>query len=202
MTRTKTVLIGEQGVFDGNLVNRVYSATAHSAIAEPADHNLVAWSMDPAMIPLASATFTAGVLNLVRLYVPVATQIASMSLQVVTSGASLTNVGAAIYTQAGVLQTSSVNSNGATATAFQSTGTKSISFTPVTVGPGFFYVGFWMTGTTMPALLRGSVSAAMNIGLATGSLRFATADTGRTTTAPSTFGAQVAAVSAYFAAVS
>lgn len=166
------------------------------------DHNLQAWSMDPAAIPLASTVLTAGQLNLVKLQVPSLTTIHAAYLQVVTAGATLSNVGVAIYSAAGALLTSSVNANGGTATTFQNTGTKTITFTSTPAVTGYFYVGFWTTGTTQPALLRGSQSAAMNINLAAPNFRFATANGSLTNAAPATLGTQTAAGNAYWAAVS
>lgn len=202
MPRFKTAVIGEAGIYDGT-GNRVYSPTnPQPAInPDPSDHGLKAWSFDPAPVPLNSSVLTAGTLNLVKMYVgsqPVT--ISSAYLQVVTAGATLTNVGVALYDPTGVRLTSSVNANGATATAFQSTGTKTITFSTPQTFSGYFYLGFWTTGTTQPALFRGTQSAAMNINLAAPNFRFAKSTTGLTTTAPTPFGTQTASSDAFFAA--
>lgn len=168
----------------------------------PSDHNVDAWSMDPAAIPLNSTALTAGALNLVKLQLPSLTSINTVFVTVATAGATLTNVGFALYSAAGALMTSSVNTNGATATAFQSTGVKTVTFTTPQIITGYFYVGFWSTGTTQPALLRASQSAAMNFNLSAPNLRFATANSGLTTAAPATLGTQSVAGNAWWVAVS
>ena len=168
----------------------------------PLDHGLKAWSSDPAVPTLSTIIPTAGLLHIVKLPLRSRQTISSAWTSVTTAGATLTNVGFALYSSAGALLTSSVNVNGATATAFQSTGSKQVTFTAQTIGPGSFYVAFWFTGTTLPTLMRNSVLAAMNFNLAAPNLRYATADAALTTAAPATLGAQTAASAAFWAAAS
>lgn len=161
-----------------------------------------AWSFDGACA-VNTQILTAGTLNVVRLWLDEfggVSPIASVSTVVATAGATLTNVGFALYSAAGALLTSSVNANGATATAFQTVGLKVVTFTSQNISPGSFYVAFWTTGTTQPTLAGGSTRASMNGPLATPNLRFATANTGLTTTAPSTLGAQTGAPTALWVA--
>lgn len=170
----------------------------------PQDHGADAWTGDPSVMPLASTVITGGTLNLQKLFLPVSTSISTVFTTVATAGATLTNVGFALYSAAGNLLTSSVNGaggTGSTATAFQSTGVKTVTFTSPQTINGYFYVGFWATGTTLPAMLRGSVSAAMNFNLAAPNLRFSTGATALTTAAPATMGTQTASANAYWVAV-
>jgi hypothetical protein len=76
------------------------------------------------------------------------------------------------------------------------------------VTPGQWYrVGFYANGTTLPTFARGSSVGAVgsdliNYGLSAPTLRFSTADTGRTTTMPGTLGSQTAAPIAWWAGLS
>ena len=66
--------------------------------------------------------------------------------------------------------------------------------TPLEVSaPALFKVGYWSVGSTPPSFARTATGNAipLNIGLpGPGTYRAATADTGLTTTAPATIGAQ------------
>lgn len=173
----------------------------------PASYGFKAWAGDPQNFASPSIIAAGGALNMVRLYNPGAQPltVSSASVLVTTAGATLTNVGFALYapsTQA--LLTSSVNANGATATAFQGTGVRTVTFTPQTIAGGAdVYVAFWFTGTTLPTLIRGAGSAlASNMTLASPNLRFCTANTGLTTAAPATYTAQTALNVAYWVGVS
>lgn len=169
---------------------------APSVIA-PSDAGFKVWAFDPAITVNNSLVGAAGTLNLTRLEnkTGAAMTVNSASVFVNTAGATLANVGFGVWAwgATGALLASSVNANGATATAFQSNGQKVVTFpTPPTVAAGAaFYVGFWFTGTTMPTLARASGTAAMhNVGFAATPFRYATANTGLTTAAPATLGAQ------------
>ena len=167
---------------------------------DPVDLGYKAWAFDP-VATQSTSTLTAGVLYVVRLWVRQPTTISSGIVYVFTAGATLTNVGFALYTAAGALLTSSVNANGATAAAFQSTGLKTVTFTTQTIAAGAFYLALWTTGTTQPALIRAiNFSALINGALVAPNLRFASANTGLTTTAPATMGTQTALGAALWAA--
>lgn len=153
------------------------------ALAE--DHGFKVWSFDPCNATNSTVIGTAGRLYLVRLPIREPITLSSMTVSVATAGASLTNVGFGYwnYAPTGALLASSVNANGATTTAFQSTGEKTVTFTPFTVS-GPVYAGFWFTGTTLPALHRSGNVQVTNFGLAATASRFGQANTGLTTTAP------------------
>lgn len=167
----------------------------------PTEHGFKVWSGDPPTFTTNSLLSASGTLQLVKLWTRTPTLISSVSVYVQTAGATLSNVGFGLYSAAGALLTSSVNANGATATAFQATGLKTVTFTTAQTINGGFYVGFWCAGTTMPALARGSgVPGVHNVNLAAPNFRFAIANTGLTTAAPATLGTQSSASVAYWVA--
>lgn len=182
--------------------------TPAANVPDPEDFGFKAWTFDHATVVNNTVVPTAGVMHCIRMRneTGAAMTISSMSLYVVTAGASLTNVGARIYDYASAgtgLSSASVNANGATAAAFQATGLKTITFTtPATIpSGGRFYASFWFTGTTMPALLRGSSSGPVNnIGTASPLWRYMTANTGLTNAAPGTIGTTTQGSNAWWAA--
>lgn len=186
----------------------LYPAPFLPAEVVAADHGFKTWSFDAQQGTAATIIPTAGLLHLVKMWNHSAApmSISTGYVNCGTAGASLTNVGFGLYTPTGqaLMGTASVNTAGATATAFQSTGLKAITFTAQVIAPGAgFYLGFWFTGTTMPTLARGSTSAAQaNMNLATPNLRFATANASLTTAAPTTYSAQTIAAAAYWTAAS
>lgn len=158
---------------------------------DPSDHGLKCWNYDP-MHADSSSVLVAGTLYVFLLYPRVTVSISTLWTAVFTGGATLTNVGFALYTQGGVLLTSSVNANGATAAAFQTVGLKTVTFsTPQTISAPF-YAAYWTTGTTQPAFGRtsGTNAGANNVNLASPNMRNATANTGLTTAAPANLTAQ------------
>lgn len=89
------------------------------------------------------------------------------------------------------------------AASWVSTGVKTIALTsPQTVTAGMVYVAYFSNGTTNPAFSRGNNTTAVNAGLGAGAYRYATADTGRTTTFASTLGTLTSLNAAVWAAVS
>lgn len=170
-------------------------------VAGPTDHGYKGWAFDPVIIN-GTGQPTAGGMNIVRIPIRAPISLASCSVLVATAGASLANAGFALYSAAGALLKSSVNTRGATATAFQSTGMKVITWdAPITVSTDV-YVGFWFTGTTMPAINKAAATgAASNLNLAAPNLRFATITGSYTTTAPATLTTQSAGPAAYWVGV-
>jgi len=158
----------------------------------PSWHGLAGWSGDFAMAQSGTPVSTAGQLNLCRIRVPAGSAtITTIHLLVSTGGSGLTNVGFATFTGAtgGALKQSVINANGATTTAFQTTGLQTVTIPSHVLNDGD-YVGFWFTGTTMPTIVRTANTQLVSIG--SSPFRFASANTGLTTTAPSTLGTQAA----------
>lgn len=195
---------GSLMVADSSQASGVRWTVADEINPGPGDHGAKAWTGDPSVMPLASTVITGGTLYLQRLYLARSATISTIYLTVATAGATLTNAGVALYNSSGTLITGAqaVNTSQATATSWQSTGFKTIALnTPPTI-QGYFFVGFWSTGTTLPAMLRGSQSSAINFGQSAPNLRFSTGATALTTTAPATMGTQTASGNAFWVAVS
>lgn len=158
----------------------------------PYDQGFIAWSLDPAMVS-SSSTPTSGTLQVVMLKIPYDATVSNIHMHVQTAGSSLTSG----RNFAG-LYDSSNNKLSLTAdqtTPWSSAGGKTMALvTPQAVTAGSIVkVCFWAVGTTTPSFSR-SVSfsgTAINLGQST-NFRFATADTGLTTTAPNTIGTQTA----------
>lgn len=136
-----------------------------------------------------------------KCYTPVALSVASIVMAVTTAGATLTSGQnfAAIYNSSKAL----LGQTGDQSTAWTSTGVKSMSISggPVIVPAGFYYVVVWSNGTTKPTFARGSNLNVTNGTLSNANSRFATADTGRTTTAPATLGTFGGFTTAYWCGV-
>jgi len=158
------------------------AVTGGGAGFTPSDHGFLTWSLDPALAS-SSSVFTAGVLQLVKVKLPVAATISNIGIVVSTAGNTLTNSYLALYDSTGTRQ-------GVTADQSSSWTTAGV-YTPALVTPysaaaGVYYVGILVgSATTVPALSRTSTSNAINAGLTAPGLRFGTSGTGLTAT-PST----------------
>jgi hypothetical protein len=169
-------------------------------VITPYDHGLIAWSFDPAASDRsAGVALTSGRAHVTLLDVPVPTTITNVRLYIFTAGTSLTagQSFAAIYEADGDLLRASADQS----TAFASTGEKVIPLsTPYVMStPGYIKAIVWSVFSgTAPALMRSSGSvagAANNVGMADPFFRTAVANTGLTTTAPSTIGTQTSSAS-------
>jgi hypothetical protein len=168
----------------------------------PADHGLLAWSVDPTLIT-SSGLATAGQMRGSLLRLPSDATITNLHLYAATAGATLTSgqCFAALYDSTNTLRgvTADQSSNWA------STGEKVMALTtPYVATAGLYKVVFWSNGTTQPGFARqltGGAAGLTNANMSTNYRAF-TADTGLTTTAPSTMGAQTAAAQIIWAAVS
>lgn len=158
----------------------------------PADHNLAAWTDDPNRAGSGQLLGTAGTIIGARIYMPAASTVGGIWTHVVVSGATLTTgqCFAALWDSAGALLDTSVDQAANWAAA---AGPKLASFATATTRPaGFYDIGVWFNGTTSPQLLRGASHSSMNLKLTGQAIRYWTADTGRTTTAPATLGTKTA----------
>jgi len=120
---------------------------------------------------------------------------------VTTAGSTLTasQCLAGLYQSGTLLGTTADQSTPWSSTGYK---TMAISGGAVAVVAGDVYVAFFANGTTLPTLLRGFNNTAVNGSLASPNLRFATADSGRTTSFPASMGSQSATALTYWAAVS
>ncbi|MGZ4519169.1 MAG: hypothetical protein ACXVGA_00970 [Mycobacteriaceae bacterium] len=170
----------------------------------PVDHGLVAWSYDP-IISASSAVSTGGTAVVCRVHVPVGSTITKALLYISAAGATLTSGQCFInlYDPTKALIGTSADQSA----AWQSTGLKTITLTEKTTGSmtnlaaGDYYVMWWANGTTIPAWRGAATVPIINANLSATNSRFATADTGLTTTAPTTLGTFAAASTAYWCAL-
>jgi hypothetical protein len=168
----------------------------------PEDHGLINWSFDPALAVNSSTPLaTAGTVYVNKLWVPRSVSVTNIVTFLTTGGSVLTagQCFVALY-QGGTLK--GVSADQAAAWATNGLKTAAIVGGPVALDQGAAYVAMWFNGTTGPAPLRGNSASAVNLNLAATASRFGTADTGRTTTAPSPLGTISAAVNAYWVALS
>jgi hypothetical protein len=193
---TQATSVGTTGkAADGGHVHPVYAWGA-------SDYGLITMAFDPAVaVNNATALATAGTLYVIRLHLPVAQNITNIVIYLSAAGGTLTTgqCFAALY-QGG----SKLGVTADQASAWGSTGLKTMAISggAVAAAAGDVYVGLWFNGTTGPASLRGLILNAVNLGLAASASRFGTADTGLTTTAPSTMATVAALNTAYWAALS
>lgn len=157
----------------------------------PIDHNLLAWTCDPALVNSQSVLAQAGRFEFARLHLPIASLVTNILLYVGTAGGSLTagQCFVSLHAASGALIAQSADQ----AAAWASTGLKTAALNGGArqVAAGDVYVGAWFNGTTGPALGRavgGGIgnSAFLNAGLSSPNFRFGTANTSLTTTAPAT----------------
>lgn len=189
------------------------AAAGTSTAASPADHvhprgwwtgtdlGYVAWAYDPAMTSGQANPGAAGRLELTRVHVDQAATVTNIEMVVSSVGVTLTagQCFAALYTAAGAL----LAQTGDQATAWTSLGVKTMALSSAqSVAAGDYYVAFWYQGTTAPQFSRQGNTAAINGKLAAPNLRYATANTGTTTTAPGTLGTQTSANNAWWVALS
>lgn len=163
----------------------------------PSDYGFFSWSADPTTTS-GNNTMVAGTAYVTRIKVPSAVSIASLWFHVGTAGVSLANTYAALY-QSNILivQSSDIS------TTLQSAGSKQITITPSPVIAGFIDVIVWCgSGITMPQLRGVATSSVINANLTGTAIRYASANTGLTTAAPSTLAAKTTSSFGYWAAVS
>lgn len=167
----------------------------------PEDHGLIAWAFDPSMTS-SSGIPTAGQLQMVRLKIPVACTITNIVVNLNTGGSVLTSG----ESFAGLFNASrgKLSITADQSTAWQSSGLKTMALAAAqAVAAGDVFVGFyWGAGTTGPTFARGASSNSLNAGLSTANSRYATADTGLTTTVPGTAATLVAGTNSWWVAVS
>jgi hypothetical protein len=160
---------------------------------------LLAWSFDPANAN-SNTGMTSGVLQLVRLYIPYPMTITGIILSAVNAGSALTNCYTALFDASKNLLSQSANRASTWGTTSGDKKGDLTSPQPIAT-PGYVFAGWWVGGGTSPSWARASsltTGTHNNLNLTGTSLRFSTANTGLTTTAPSTAGTQTAVVSSFF----
>lgn len=171
---------------------------------QPSDQGLKAWTGDPINgFSNSTALPTAGLLNVMRLRISGPTTITNILVYVGTGGTTLTSgqCFAALYrASAGTLIAQTADQ----ATAWASSGLKTMALSggPYTVTSDV-YAALWFNGTAGPQIARSTnLNAPFVNANMTSSFRIASADTGVTTTAPSTLGTQTAVGTGWWVALS
>lgn len=161
-------------------------STDTTALANPSDHNLAAWTCDPVNLQASLLALGSGTLQGARFKVNSATLITNLFMYVSTGGITLTSGRCRIglFTDAGAL----LSDCGDQSTAWSSTGLKTMPLAvPQAVSPWTWYkVAWYANGLTAPTFARGSNlnAAVLNAGMGPWTYRFFAADTGLTTALP------------------
>ena len=195
-------------------VNGTLAANEMAATYQPEDHNLGGWTFDPDIgVQNAPVAMTpAGTLHVARLRVlrPVITNI-HFHVGVPGSALVANQCYAAVFNDAGVMIginaiTASLHGTGVNGWGDGGAKTHPLTTPQAVTQYGWYKIVWWFNGTTGPAMSRASNSgsAIVNIGLTASTARFATANTGITTSAtlPGTLGAQTGGSTAWFVGVS
>lgn len=186
---------------DGTVQGQVTFTKAH-AIFQPSDQSHVAWAFDPGLgfDGVNTAMATAGRLYVVRVPIRVPVVVSNILLYITGIGVTLTSgqCKAALYDPSGTLLQTTADQS----TSWNSTGLKTMAITATSLSPGIHDVAWWFNGTTGPAPLRGASQSFINDIVGAGTPRMSLADTGRTTTAPSTLGTRTATNTIYWAGLS
>ena len=168
----------------------------------PSDSGLLAANFDPAAMAGSTALTINGTVYAMKLWTPAQISVTNIVMHVNTAGATLTSG----QNFAGLFDSSKarVGTSADQSTAWASTGLKTMALAsgPFNISAGYFYVAVFANGTTRPAFSRGSNIAVVNGALSAANARWASADTGRTTSFPATLGAFTAASNAYWCGVS
>jgi hypothetical protein len=171
----------------------------------PSDHGFLEWSGDLSIGLGSTALATAGTVYTTKVRVRRPRTVTSVCVYVVTAGTGLTTgqCFGALWQQAdgesgnAVMLRQSVDQ----AAGFAAGGLREMTLSStVDVVTGYAYIGYWFNGSGGPGLARGGNTALVNAGLSS-AYRWATADTGKTTTAPSPLGALTASNFAVWAAL-
>ena len=198
-----TALIGGYGV-DIVTDDPADTITFHlnGGITDASDYGLLAYNYDPCTIGSGQALGASGTLYVMKLRTPIPLSVTNVHAHVQTAGATLTagQNFAALYDGSKALLGQSADQS----TAWTSTGFKTMALTggAKSVPAGYFYIALWSNGTTRPAFGRAGSVAAINLGLTAANARWASANTGQTTTAPATLGTFTAQTQSYWAGVS
>lgn len=155
----------------------------------PPDQGLVGWSYDPSACTAASIMPTAGTLNVVKIKLAGPTLVTAIQMLLQTAGGTLTagQCFAMVFDSAGtrVGVTADMAATWAGSPAY-----KDMPLTaPVQINGPYCSVGLYGNGTTLPTW-RLSVASATpgNTNLTPATARYGYADTGLTTTPPTTLG--------------
>jgi hypothetical protein len=194
-----TAQVTGAGVFMSPHLDTVVATTGPS----PSDFGLVEWSAPPDYLTGGTILAAGGTLYLVRVPVRQTRYVSNLLLNVTAAGSGLTSGQCFALLYAGAPGGGLLAQSASQHTAWQSTGqVASALAAPVQVPAGFVYVGFYANGTTLPTFARHGTTAAVNAGLAATASKYGSANTGLTTTPPTSLGAISALAVGYWAALS
>lgn len=158
-----------------------------------------AWNYDPQFLVSSTNTLTLGTMYVMKLYAGQALTLTKGWVRNASNAVTPTHFYGALYSSAGALLAQSSDS----VSQLGSGGPKFFTFSSTAVSAGVFYFGFWLTAAgSMDMAALNDLNGYGNTNLAAGSYRFSTADTGLSTTAPSTIGTMTSAVKPIWCAVS
>lgn len=169
----------------------------------PADQGFLAWAFDPANIDGdRSYTPVNGTLIVVGLKLAAGT-VTNVHFDQTNTANTCTSAWACLFNSAGTLMAQNSSSQHAAINAGSGLKTFALS-TPQAVSAGKHYIGFWLSSTSNPSVACGSplFTAEHNMNLSTANLRFASANTALTSTAPASVGTKTGIGRAVWAAVS
>lgn len=182
--------------------------TKMEAAVVASDHNLAGWTFDPVAIQGSLAQITAGLSYVARIKC-FSSSITNIHMHLTAGGGSLTSgqCFASVHNDAGTQLGISGSLHSTGAGGWGDGGYKTIPMigAPIPVTPGsWIKLRWWWNGSTGPVISRGINSSGVitGAGLVNPNFRFATADSGLTTTGPTTIGTMTASPTAYWCAVS
>jgi hypothetical protein len=183
-TVSSTVLRDITAVLDGGTVQagllRYPISDYSDPTFRPSDHNLIAWTQDPATLRTGGDTTTSGTVYLAKVKITSRnTLVSNIIVGILGSPAGLTSGNVAgLYDSSGARLAVTADQT----TAWSTVGTKVMALTaPVTLQPGYYYVALLSNGTTPPQFATGGGgSSATNAGLTAATARFLTGPTGQT----------------------
>jgi hypothetical protein len=176
------------------------TAFAPATVGDAEMAGLLGWAFDPVSCS-GGAARPSGVLTGSRVHLLKNSTVTNLVLVVSAAGSALTSgrCFAVLYSTAGMVLGVTADQSAAWATA----GSKSMALAggPVALTAGYYDVAWWSVGTTPPQMLKSVDTVSINLNLAAASLRFWTANTALTTTAP-TRTTKTASSNAFWAGVS
>lgn len=152
------------------------------ALFSPLDHNLITWTMDPA-IAAGGTALTSGVLHLIKIKLPEDSSVTNVIACITSGGVTLTagqNFGA-LYTSSGTLVAITADQSA----SWTGAGAKTMALVggPYSLTAGTYYGALLSNGATPPSWLRGHgvSTSTLNIGLTAATGRALTSGAGLTT---------------------
>jgi len=193
----------------GIAVVGVSASSSHDDHAHPStqlganDHGFIAWNYPAYSAVNTQLLTTAGTLYLCRIPINYATTITNVVIHISTQGSGLTSGQnfAALYSSAGNLLSFTADQ----AAAWATVGAKIMALSAAqAVAIGYYYVGIFANGTTLPTLFRSVSGGVANSNLSAANSNWATCanGTGLTTAMPGTTGVLTAYTQAIWVAVS